>query len=196
MHWMHCVHTAHATHKILIAYIHTYVCICKFACKVMFMSCFTWNPTCCMEQPSTNLCTIYVFLHTYVRTCIDGVPACLPVGLCRKAYEMEEFSLAWKDDNADTFINGRICICIWTFTEHNTYFHTCIVVYIQVCVYVYILTCVCSHRDFYVQYLGFYITYLIIIYLYLCVCVCVYVRTSSMSNWCICGWFCPLQFLG
>ena len=64
----------------------------------------------------------YVLCHTYVctyahlnvhRTTLvflfvsDGVAVCLHAGLCRKPVEMEEFSLAWKDDNSDTFINGN-----------------------------------------------------------------------------------------
>ena len=39
-------------------------------------------------------------------------------GLCQVEKEMEEFSLAWKDDNAETFINGEflvkcVCVCVY-----------------------------------------------------------------------------------
>ena len=40
---------------------------------------------------------------------------CLPSGLCRVDKEMQEFSLAWKDDNAETFINGEFLVTRVTY---------------------------------------------------------------------------------
>ena len=83
--WEHTGHTGPYVHRYYV--MHTYVCmhVCMYT---------------------------YVHLNVHRTTLVfllvsDGVAVCLHAGLCRKPVEMEEFSLAWKDDNSDTFINGN-----------------------------------------------------------------------------------------
>ena len=45
----------------------------------------------------------------------------ITLGLCQQVKEMEEFSLAWKDDNAETFINGELHSA--TRMSHDSHVH-------------------------------------------------------------------------
>ena len=67
-----------------------------------------------------------------IMICVVASLVCSSSGLCKEEKEMEEFSLAWKDDNAETFINGeflvkRTCVCV----------HACMHAFVCVCL------CVC-----------------------------------------------------
>ena len=75
-----------------------------------------------------------------IMVCVVASLVCSSSGLCKEEKEMEEFSLAWKDDNAETFINGeflvkRTCMCVCV----------CVCVCMRACMHLcaYVCLCVC-----------------------------------------------------
>ena len=85
-----------------------------------------------------------------IMVCVVASLVCSSSGLCKEEKEMEEFSLAWKDDNAETFINGeflvkRTCVCVCVCVCACV--HACICVRTYVCVY----ACACDVKTMCVQ---------------------------------------------
>ena len=79
-----------------------------------------------------------------IMVCVVASLVCSSSGLCKEEKEMEEFSLAWKDDNAETFINGeflvkRTCVCV------------CMRACMHLCVYVCVYACACDVKTMCVQ---------------------------------------------